>query len=99
MLRDRPLHADGYHCAAKEHLRPTPPETEINRSVLTVPPATGAEYLTADVLEALWLEMDTAFCIELAKSGCGVQEFLKRRNPAWYQAAARRPQIHPQDCV
>ena len=62
---------------------PTPSETEVNRLLLTVPPMTGAEYLRADVLEALWRELDTAFGIELAESGCGVQDFLKRRNPAW----------------
>ena len=62
---------------------PIPPETEVNGLVLTVPPMTGAEYLTADVLEALWRELDTAFGMELAESGCGVQDFLKRRNPAW----------------
>src|SRR3989475_5558851 len=44
---------------------------------------TGAEYLTAEVLEALWQELDTAFGIELAESKCGVQDFLKQRNPAW----------------
>jgi non-specific serine/threonine protein kinase len=44
---------------------------------------TGAEYLTADVVEVLWREVDTAFGMELAESGCGVQDFLKQRNPAW----------------
>src|SRR5947209_10540964 len=44
---------------------------------------TGAEYLNAEVLGALWQEMDSAFAIELAESKCGIQEFLKRRNPAW----------------
>jgi non-specific serine/threonine protein kinase len=50
---------------------------------LAVPPMVGAEYLTASVLEALWLELDAAFRLELSESACGVQEFLKRRNPAW----------------
>ena len=47
------------------------------------PPMMGAEYLTAAVLEALWRELDAAFGMELAESKCGVQDFLKRRNPAW----------------
>jgi non-specific serine/threonine protein kinase len=50
---------------------------------LAAPPITGAEYLTAAVLHALWQELDAAFGIELSESKCGVQEFLKRRNPAW----------------
>jgi non-specific serine/threonine protein kinase len=44
---------------------------------------TGAEYLTAAVLSALWQELDAAFRVELSESKCGVEEFLKRRNPAW----------------
>src|SRR5256884_9368061 len=44
---------------------------------------TGAEYLTAAVLHALWQETDAAFRLELSWSSCGVQEFLKSRNPAW----------------
>ena len=44
---------------------------------------TGAEYLSAEVLGALWQELDAAFGIELAESKCGIQEFLKRRNSAW----------------
>ena len=44
---------------------------------------TGAEYLSVEVLVALWQELDAAFAIELAESKCGIQEFLKRRNPAW----------------
>src|SRR2546421_5183544 len=43
----------------------------------------GAEYLTAAVLQSLWQELDTAFHQELADSKSGVQDFLKRRNPAW----------------
>ena len=60
-----------------------PPEEELERIALAAPPMMGAEYLTAAVLEALWQEIDAAFGVELAESKCGVQEFLKRRNPAW----------------
>src|SRR5712692_7009372 len=62
---------------------PTPPNTELNRLVLAVPPMTGAEYLTAEILRNLWQELDAAFGVELAESKCGVPDFLKRRNPAW----------------
>ena len=44
---------------------------------------TGAEYLSEDVLAALWSEIDAALRIELAESRLGIQEFLKQRNPAW----------------
>jgi non-specific serine/threonine protein kinase len=60
-----------------------PAEDELEFMALAAPPMIGAEYLTAAVLEALWRELDAAFGLELSESGCGVQDFLKRRNPAW----------------
>ncbi|HEY3627061.1 MAG TPA: DEAD/DEAH box helicase [Terracidiphilus sp.] len=60
-----------------------PADGELDSLALAAPPMMGAEYLTATVLEALWRELDAAFGIELAESKCAVQEFLKRRNPAW----------------
>jgi len=62
---------------------PCPTDEELNWMVLGAPPMTGAEYLNATVLGALWQELDAAFGVELAESQCGVQDFLKRRNPAW----------------
>jgi hypothetical protein len=62
---------------------PAPPVEELDRLVLAVPPMTGAEYLTAKVLGVLWQELDTALGTALAESKCGIQEFLKRLNPAW----------------
>ena len=69
--------------AAREVPVEAPPVKEFDRLVLAAPPMTGAEYLSTEVLGALWQELDTAFRIELAESKCGIQEFLKRRNPAW----------------
>jgi non-specific serine/threonine protein kinase len=73
----------GENAAPRKMRVPTPPVAELDRLAMAVPPMTGAEYLTAEVLGALWQELDTAFGSELAESKCGVQEFLKRRNPAW----------------
>ncbi|BCG04597.1 hypothetical protein PPGU19_091650 (plasmid) [Paraburkholderia sp. PGU19] len=44
---------------------------------------TGAEYLTSDVLAALWGEIDIALRDELASTGESLQAFLKSRHPAW----------------
>ncbi len=60
-----------------------PPDGELERMALAAPPMMGAEYLTAAALEALWRGLDAAFGIELSESNCGVQDFLRRRNPAW----------------
>jgi non-specific serine/threonine protein kinase len=62
---------------------PSPPEAELAWMALAAPPMTGAEYLTATVLQSLWQELDSAFRLELLESQCGVQDFLKRRNAAW----------------
>jgi non-specific serine/threonine protein kinase len=62
---------------------PAPAAAELDRLAAAVPPMTGAEYLTADVLDTLWQQLDAAFGIELAEAKCGIQDFLKRRNPAW----------------
>jgi superfamily II DNA or RNA helicase len=62
---------------------PRPPDEELDWMVLGAPPMVGAEYLTGAVLNALWQELDAAFWMELSQSGCGVQDFLRRRNPAW----------------
>jgi non-specific serine/threonine protein kinase len=56
---------------------------ELEHLTHAAPPMTGAEYLTSDVLDALWRAIDTAFTLELAESGQSVQDFLKHRNPAW----------------
>ena len=58
-------------------------DAELDSLALVAPPMTGAEYLTATVLHALWQELGSAFRRELSESRCGVQDFLKRFNPAW----------------
>jgi len=60
-----------------------PPDDDLEWTVLGAPPMTGAEYLTSAVLANLWQDLDAAFALELKEARCGVQEFLKRRNPAW----------------
>jgi hypothetical protein len=62
---------------------PVPANSELDQFVLSAPPMTGAEYLTAAVLRDLWQELDRAFEVELSEANCGIEEFLKRRNPAW----------------
>ena len=61
---------------------PSPPE-DINSLAAAAPLMPGAEYLTTDVLGALWAEIGTAFLVELAEAKATVQEFLKRLHPAW----------------
>src|SRR6516165_7045334 len=62
---------------------PIPADGELSGMAAAVPPMTGAEYLTTEVLANLWRGMDAAFDAELAQSKLALQEFLKSRHPAW----------------
>jgi superfamily II DNA or RNA helicase len=62
---------------------PVPAGAELARMAAAVPPMTGAEYVTAEVLAGLWRSLDGAFDAELKEAGLTVAEFLKSRHPAW----------------
>ena len=62
---------------------PPPADSELESLAAAAPVMPGAEYLTADVLRALWGEIAEAFGIEHRESGATLQEFLKRLDPAW----------------
>jgi superfamily II DNA or RNA helicase len=55
----------------------------LDAMIADVPPMTGTEYLTPEVLAALWQELDAALRAELASSQLTLQAFLKARHPAW----------------
>jgi non-specific serine/threonine protein kinase len=63
---------------------PGPSLTELDTLAAAAPPMTGAEYITASVLDTLWSEIEAAFRFELVESKASVQEFLQRKNPAWH---------------
>ncbi|MGH9373602.1 MAG: ATP-dependent helicase, partial [Vicinamibacterales bacterium] len=58
---------------AQHTLIPAPALSELEALAAAAPPMTGAEYLTASVLETLWTETATAFRSELAESKASVQ--------------------------
>lgn len=62
---------------------PAPAEAELAALVLTAPLMPGAEYLTAEVLRALWAAMAAALSGALITAGTGLQAFLKGMHPAW----------------
>src|SRR6516165_6169913 len=62
---------------------PIPADGELDIMTAAVPPMTGAEHLTTEVLAHLWRDMDAAFDAELAQSKLALQEFLKSRHSAW----------------
>ena len=62
---------------------PDPPAAELAELSLSPPEMTGAEYITPDVLGALWRELEAAFAEELSAARLPLQQFLKSLNPAW----------------
>jgi superfamily II DNA or RNA helicase len=60
-----------------------PQAGDLAELVLTAPLMPGAEYLTPDVLSALWSDMGRALAASLAAAGADLQGFLKSLNPAW----------------
>ncbi|OQW45408.1 MAG: helicase [Nitrospira sp. HN-bin3] len=64
---------------------PAPPTDSERRSLAAAAPVMpGAEYLTAEVLHALWGQLGEALVIELAESGTALPNFLKAVGPAWH---------------
>jgi non-specific serine/threonine protein kinase len=51
---------------------------------LDVPPMMGAEYLTPEILRALWSDIEAAVKEELRASGQTLADFLGSRHPAWH---------------
>ncbi len=71
---------------------PTLSTDECASLVLTAPMMPGGEYLTSATLQALWEEIAAAFAAALAAAQTDLQSFLKRLNPAWNLARARKLQ-------
>ncbi|WP_005036007.1 DEAD/DEAH box helicase [Holophaga foetida] len=82
--------------------RLAPPE-DLPSILLTAPPMPGGEYLSVEVLAALWGEMDRAFHALHSASRTSLQDFLKSLNPAWNRvgrvnfnlAENRKDEDHP----
>src|SRR6266851_2605659 len=79
------LHASGLEAGERAKLPslPAPTAAELSSLVLTAPIMLGAEYLTEEVLLALWEEMERAFAASLASAKVGLQAFLTTLNRAW----------------
>jgi non-specific serine/threonine protein kinase len=60
-----------------------PDEAKLWVMLVDLPPMTGWEYFTANVLSKLWAELDAALRADLAASKLKLQDFIKSRYPAW----------------
>ena len=62
-----------------------PDTAALDRLVTDAPPMTGAEYLSAERLAALWQALDATLRSELAASGLALGQYLATRHAAWHQ--------------
>jgi non-specific serine/threonine protein kinase len=63
---------------------PPPSDGELEGLASGAPEMRGAEYLTVEVLRALWDEMGEAVAAEIGESRCTIEDFLTTLNPAWH---------------
>ncbi len=61
-----------------------PSPDELGELAAAAPPMGGGEYLTPDVLESLWMQVDGACRAERTESKQSLQDYLNARNPAWH---------------
>jgi non-specific serine/threonine protein kinase len=62
----------------------TPTPAEMVQIILSVPPMTGAEYLTVQALDGAWRELDEWTRGKVEASG-GLAAFLRAQAPHWHQ--------------
>ena len=74
--------AESASSAAPGHV-PPPSAEELQTLVWTAPPMDGTEYVSVEVLQRLWLDLDQALHHELSQTHQPLADFLKARNPAW----------------
>ncbi len=74
-----PASADTPHAAI-----PPRDTADLHTFALGAPAMLGAEYVSAQVLEALWHEMDAAFVTLRAQARCTTEELLRTLSPAWH---------------
>ena len=73
--------------SAGENVEPVEPPSETERAaiLLSAPPMQGGEYLSLEVLRELWSELDTWMRGEVASSGGGLSEWLRKNAALWHQ--------------
>lgn len=62
-----------------------PPKVEREMLVLSAPPMQGGEYLTSDLINNLWVNLDKWVCREVEAGGTGLTGWLKENAPLWHQ--------------
>jgi non-specific serine/threonine protein kinase len=67
----------------RERAEPAPRDGELERLAAAAPPAPGDEYLSGEVLRALWSDVLSAWRAEIGESEGSVQAWLAARDAGW----------------
>jgi non-specific serine/threonine protein kinase len=71
---------------AENLMQPLPaPLDELAEMAESAPPMRGGEYLRAETLAAIWVELDQAARGEIAAQSGGLGEWLRKRSPLWHR--------------
>jgi len=62
-----------------------PTQAELATMILSIPPMDGGEYLTIEVLQNLWIGLDTWVRDEVSSSGATLAAWLTKRAPIYHQ--------------
>ncbi|MFA5206963.1 MAG: SNF2-related protein, partial [Lentisphaeria bacterium] len=62
---------------------PAPEPAWLAFRCLELPPMPGAEYVSPEVMNALWAELAALAAAEIAKEAGGAREWLRKVDPAW----------------
>ncbi len=73
------------HDSSQEEISAIDPDFDHQQLLQNSPPMKGAEYLSKDVLEALWLQFDLWLCEQVNSSSGKLSEFLQKKAPKWRQ--------------
>ncbi|MBV8589043.1 MAG: SNF2 helicase-associated domain-containing protein, partial [Acetobacteraceae bacterium] len=74
---------EGISLSSVPRLVAPPSEADLASLVLMAPMMPGSEYLSADILRSLWVELEKAFASSLAAAKTSLKNFLKDFHPAW----------------
>lgn len=71
---------------ANSQISPVASTLDYQQLLDNIPPMKGAEYLTIEVLEALWAQFDQWLCEQVNNQAAGkLSEFLQEQAPQWRQ--------------
>ena len=66
-------------------LEPLPPPDDLTGLADSAPPMRGGEYLSAEVLQRLWTDLDGAVRTQVAVTEGGLSAWFKNQSPLWHR--------------